>query len=433
MEVIEQSWETVVSNPLTMLTDLAVKLFPHAKGVPLPQYSIRMGDAVFNTLLQASYSYIQFQEQCSAAVPSIFPDSQFAPLLAREDDRTPMLLTANGGIRVTPAVVLSDVLASAWLQMILFGLRNEETTYVRLVVDNYEELQKAMKGEKVREFNVTGVSGISLSEGLQVSTPWGTLRPAPNVTARTPFLVSHRPETTCTLVDERQVTVRVDTAADPETNFDATAERRDQNANLLFALSCLLGTEREAVSGGPIETWSTSFLPFSCSRGGSFPPSPPILPERVNIDEKVRSIETWAKIIASNHSEKMDFAASRLVAAIVGRTDARDSLVDAVMVWENLLGARSEVSFRLTTALAKLIRADADVEEQRAYRKQLKTVYNTRSDIVHGVQVDDAKANEHRDLAVSVAVKALREFYRRGEKWMAMSNSERVDVLLLGK
>ncbi len=423
-----------MSNPLTMLTDLAVKVFPHANGEPLPPYLIQMDDSIFNTLLQVGYSYSQFEEQCAAAVPSIFPDSQFAPLLSREDNRTPMLLTANGGSRVTPVRVLSDVLASAWLQMTLFGLGNEETTYVRLVVDNYEELKKAMRGEKVREFNVTGISGVSLSEGLQVSTPWGTLRPAPHVTdPRPPYLISHRPKTTCTLVDERQVTVKMDTAAEPEVSFDATTERRDQNADLLFSLSCLLGMEIEAVSGGPIATWSTSFLPFSCSHAGSYSSSPPIVPERVIIDDKVGSIETWAKIIKSNHSEQMDFAASRLVAAVVRRADARDSLVDAVMVWETLLGARSEVSFRVTTALAKLIRADADVEEQRAYRNQLKAAYNTRSNIVHGVQVEDATANEHRDFAVSVAVKALRELHRRGEEWIAMSNSERVDALLLGK
>ena len=424
----------MTTNPLTKLIELAVQVFPHASG-KLPHHdSMHMDDAIFNALQQVSFSYSRFRKLCASAVPTVFPEPAFAPLLVEEDGRTPMLLTVTGGRRVTPESVLSDVFASAWLQIMLLGFRNDETTYVKLVVENYEELMKGMRGEKVKEFNVTGISGISLSKGLQVSTPWGTLRSVPDVENTTlRQLISQRPTTTCTLVDERYVSVQMDASEDPEGNFDSTVERRDHNANLLFALSCVLALEDDAVAGGPIETWSTSFLPFSCSRGGSFPISPPSIPELVNIDEKVGVFETWAKIVASNHSEEMDFAVSRLMSAIVHRADARDSLVDAVMVWENLLGARSEVLFRVTTALTKLLVPEAGREEQQAFRKRLRTVYNTRSDIVHGVTVEYSTAKEDRDVAVNVALKALRELYRRGEEWLAMSSNDRVDALLLGK
>lgn len=186
------------------------------------------------------------------------------------------------------------------------------------------------------------------------------------------------------------------------------------------------------ISGGPLVTWSTSFLPFSCPNGSSYPLNPSGIPELGNFDEKVRAFETWAQMIAASHSEEMDFAASRLVSAIVHRADARDSLVDAVMVWENLLGARSEVSFRVSTALTKLLMPDADLTERRMFRKRLRKVYDTRSDIVHGATVDYEKTKEDRDLAVTVAVKALRELYRRGEEWITMKSTERTDALLLG-
>ena len=426
--------QIVAPNRLTALTELAVQLFPHIGSQPLPQYPIHMDDKIFNFMQETGHSFFPFRDQFQAAVPVVFPESVFAPILAKEDDRTPMLLTVNGGSRVTPDQVLSDIFASAWLQMILFQLRNDETTFVKLVHQNYQELEKAVRGEKVPGFNVNGISGISLSEGMQVSTPWGTLLPAPKIEEPHPtHLFSHRPETTCILVEKREMTILIDLAAQPEPHFDYETERGNHNAGLLFALSCVFSLDDEALAGGPIQTWSTDFLPFICPHGGSYPTSPTSSPEHRNIDEKVAAFETWAKMIAVNHSEEMDFAASRLVSAIVHRLDVRDSLVDAVMVWENLVGARSEVSFRVTTALTKLLKPDADLEERRSYRKTLRDAYNTRSDIVHGVKVDYNEAKEKRDMAVSVAVNALRELYRRGEEWMAMSSNERADALLLSE
>ena len=424
----------MVPNRLTALTELAVQFFPHIGSQPKPQYSIHMDDKVFNFLQEVGYSFFPFLDQFKEAVQVIFPEPAFAPILAKEDDRTPMLLTVNGGSRVTPDMVLSDIFASAWLQMTLFRLRDDETTFVKLVHQNYQELEKAVRGEKVSGFNVTGISGITLSEGMQVSTPWGTLRPAPKVEEPHPIrLFSHRPETTCILVDKREMTVLIDLAAQPKPNFNTDIEQGDPKANLLFALSCVFSLDDEAFAGGPIETWSTNFLPFICPRGGSYPTSPTSFPQQKDIDEKVATFEAWAKTISVNHSEEMDFAASRLVSAIVHRMDVRDSLVDAVMVWENLVGARSEVSFRVTTALTKLLKPDADLEERRSYRKSLREAYNTRSDIVHGVTVDYANAKEQRDMAVTVAVNALRELYRRGGEWIAMSSNQRADALLLSE
>lgn len=423
----------MVTNSLTALTELAVLTFSRTTAQPYSQYLIPLDDGVLNVLQGVGYSYHHIRDECMAAVPMVFPEPEFAPILAQEDDRTPMLMTVNGGSRITPDSVLSDLLASAWLQILLLGLRNDETTFVKLVVQNYEELKNAMKGEKVKGYDVTGISGVSLSEGVQVSTPWGTLRSAPKVEEQNlPYLPFRRPETTCTLVDEVELSVQIDLAAQPEPNFDADAEGRHPNANLLFALSCVMSVGDKPISGGPLVTWSTSFLPFSCPRGSSYPISPPGVPELGNFDEKVRAFETWAQVIAASHSEEMDFAASRLVSAIVHRADARDSLVDAVMVWENLLGARSEVSFRVSTALTKLLMPDADLAERRTFRKQLRKAYDTRSDIVHGATVDYEKTKEDRDLAVTVAVEALRELYRRGEEWITVNSTERTDALLLG-
>lgn len=222
-------------HPLTALTELAVLTFSRTTSQPYPHFMIPMDDEVLNTLQGVRYSYRQIRDKCMAAVPLVFPQREFAPIMAQEDDRTPMLLTVSGGSRITPDSVLSDLLASAWLQILLLGLRNDEATFVKLVVQNYEELKNAMKGEKVKGFNVTGISGVSLSENMQISTPWGTLRSAPKVEEQNlPYFSFHRPKTTCTLVDEVELSVQIDLAAQPEPNFDVDAERPNPNAHLLL-------------------------------------------------------------------------------------------------------------------------------------------------------------------------------------------------------
>jgi hypothetical protein len=109
--------------------------------------------------------------------------------------------------------------------------------------------------------------------------------------------------------------------------------------------------------------------------------------------------------------------------------DPSDSLIDAVMVWENLVGTSSEVTFRVTAALSKAI--EPDPQKRRDLRKILKRIYNIRSQVVHGSVVKRAVVSEAAKKAVDIAIRALRDFYRRGPAWLAKSSIERADCLLL--
>lgn len=113
------------------------------------------------------------------------------------------------------------------------------------------------------------------------------------------------------------------------------------------------------------------------------------------------------------------------------RTDHTDALIDAVTVWENLLGTSTKVTFRVTAALAKML--EPVPSKRRELRKTLADIYGIRCRIVHGAAVEPSTVSEASKTAVGVAIKALREFYQRGPDWMALGSSERADILLLNE
>ena len=196
----------------------------------------------------------------------------------------------------------------------------------------------------------------------------------------------------------------------------------------MFPLAWALASSDTAAPAGPIETWSTFVLPFQ----GGFGYSQPIVPARVQtvVDlEGVSDLEEWARTIEAAHSPTVDIAATRLVSAIAHRTDRVDALIDGVMVWENLLGTSTEVTFRVTSALAKSL--EPDPSRRRSLRKSLADVYGIRSRIIHGAAVEQSEANEAARQAIDAGVRLLRQFYRRGPDWLALPSHERADVILL--
>ena len=179
----------------------------------------------------------------------------------------------------------------------------------------------------------------------------------------------------------------------------------------------------------PLLTWSTTLLPFLGASSYSTPFLVPKLRSDAPIGDRVAEIEDWARVVNSCHTVSVDVAARRLASSVSQRLDSGDALVDAVMVWENLVGTSSEVTFRVTAALTKLLEQEA--AKRRAFRKSLAQIYDIRSRLVHGVAVDQSELSEAAKEAIVVAVRALRACYRRGRDWLSLSSTERGDALLL--
>ena len=85
-------------------------------------------------------------------------------------------------------------------------------------------------------------------------------------------------------------------------------------------------------------------MPFQAEFGYSLPPRLySSRPER-DISNAIRDIEAWAALVNKVHTSKIDISAKRLGSALAHRNDPTDALIDAVMVWENLVGTSTEVS-----------------------------------------------------------------------------------------
>lgn len=136
--------------------------------------------------------------------------------------------------------------------------------------------------------------------------------------------------------------------------------------------------------------------------------------------------------VANGLPASMALGARRLVSAIGERMDPLDAFVDAVVCWENFLGAETEVTFRVPAALARLVEPE-DLAARRALFRELQELYRVRSRLVHGAKeptVEDATVMRNR--AVWVALAALEAIAEQPELWGADNSGERSRRVLLG-
>jgi hypothetical protein len=111
--------------------------------------------------------------------------------------------------------------------------------------------------------------------------------------------------------------------------------------------------------------------------------------------------------------------------------DVADALIDAVMVWDNLVGTSAETTCRVTASIAKAL--EPDKTKRRGLQRALKQIYDIRSRVVHRAAVDQVGVQEAATKAVSTAVEILAFSYRRGSEWLALSSTERSDLLLFAE
>jgi hypothetical protein len=135
--------------------------------------------------------------------------------------------------------------------------------------------------------------------------------------------------------------------------------------------------------------------------------------------------------VADRHRPTLDLALRRLLAAATMRTDPIDAFVDALVVWEALFGTSTEVSFRVTATIAKLLQPGTG-EERRKLVKELKGLYGKRSRLVHGGPEPAAAVIEaDRDRAIEVAIACFKLLYRDRADLIPISSGERSDKVLL--
>jgi hypothetical protein len=102
---------------------------------------------------------------------------------------------------------------------------------------------------------------------------------------------------------------------------------------------------------------------------------------------EVSSLAEWVARIHTKRTRSIAVGIRRTLSSLRERSDPADSLVDAVVAWENLFGSRNgELTFRVSAAIARLLR---DTPEARAeLLAEVTHLYRLRSGIVHGDDID---------------------------------------------
>lgn len=131
----------------------------------------------------------------------------------------------------------------------------------------------------------------------------------------------------------------------------------------------------------------------------------------------------WAKKIHDNRTVGIGVAIRRMLMAIAERHSPEDVLVDAVIVWENLFGSRTETTFRVSSALAWLL---GDSSEDRMRRqKRYKEIYGIRSSVVHGSEnLNSNTLQAVSKEAVGIAIAALGSVFGDRRELLKLKDSD---------
>jgi hypothetical protein len=201
------------------------------------------------------------------------------------------------------------------------------------------------------------------------------------------------------------------------------------NITLKLPLSFAFASENPNNPFVPIFNWTTYLLPFQTGFGISTYLQIPQNSKENNISNIKNEIEKWSFQINKEYTNKIDLAVKRIITAVTQRTDPADSLIDAVMVWENILGPATEVSFRITASMAKMLESQSEKREET--RKLLRKIYDTRSKVVHGSIRDEAEIKEYVNMAIGYAIKLLKISFEKGKDWLEKDGEYRSNKILM--
>jgi hypothetical protein len=294
-----------------------------------------------------------------------------------------------------------------------------------LVIELLDQLCALADSRQTRVPACIGFTALPLEPNFHVTLPQGALR-APTKSERrfVPFMLQAEAVLSTTVICQAF-----------EAGQDTTAPQVDgQTALNRLAREVILAVALSTDEGGPHTCPSVAWI-VSHAVGHGSDSYRPLHPERAPgraepmTESEVEAIKRWADHVAGADLGHVEIAIDRSLRAI-WEAELTDSLIDAVIAWENLVGTRSETAYRVTAALAVLCQDDP--EKRLATRKNLASAYDARSRVVHG---DPAPADlhKHRALAIQTALEALRRLVSdRHDLLVLSSSSKRADRLLLG-
>jgi len=421
-----------VASPIKTLTDLAMASYDAAlncaRQPDMPWVST--GDVVLDNIVWRGFAQ-SIESELDEATGILRAEPALAPLISEGEESGMMIMRAGGGASESFRNLVYSLLLCASRQLYILRSDFNEAAYVGSVLENYEELKRAARGEQVRAYRITGFSGIKLAENARVETPWGALYRAPdNAGPFAPFM-HNIPVTTVILAQPQLQSLVISRDPDPQAPLaDEEQLRQALRVRQLLPLAFALVTVHSNLCA-PLPTFELVMFPFGTGVGWSN--TPWFFPVNISPVEptagQLVEVEVWSRRLDQHYVENLAVTGRRIVSAIAQRADVTDSLVDAVTAWESMVGTGTETSFRVTAALSRLL--ERDPKKRLAFRKELGDIYSYRSRAVHGDPLDPANVTSRSARAIEIGLKALAEIYSRSEDWLTAKSNERADRLIL--
>ncbi|WP_430591478.1 hypothetical protein [Humidisolicoccus flavus] len=173
------------------------------------------------------------------------------------------------------------------------------------------------------------------------------------------------------------------------------------------------------------ESWTTIFDPLATGPSLSWRDTANVhgLTAIQANERQARDWALWTTRVHEHRTQSIKIALRRLLTAVSDRSVPEDVLVDSVIVWENLFGAKTETTFRVTASLAWLLGESA--ADRVALQSQYKAIYTARSRVVHGDPTIKPDAIQSRSSeAVEVSIEALRAVFTSHVHLLQISTSE---------
>jgi hypothetical protein len=207
----------------------------------------------------------------------------------------------------------------------------------------------------------------------------------------------------------------------PKDLMQGINELHENIENLRLGLLLAIPGERASI----LRTWQFTFDPFAqgLNLGWNDPRENNHL-HPLQLDEtQLNEWLAWTDSINRLRTPTIGVAIRRMLASAAERDSPEDVLVDAVIVWENLFGARSETTLRVTSSLAWLL--GSDEEDRIARQKHYKEIYTYRSQIVHGApKIDPEKVRRYSEESIDISIAALRALFAKRPELLKEKSAE---------
>lgn len=148
------------------------------------------------------------------------------------------------------------------------------------------------------------------------------------------------------------------------------------------------------------------------------------------IEDHVASWREWANLIDKHQTAQTNVSIRRILRAVSERKEPEDTLIDAVIVWENLFGSPQETTLRVTMSVAWML--GADVDDRKALADELKKIYQHRSHIVHGnAGLKTNLTGPYARRAIEISIELLRTVFTDHPELLKLKDGSARSALVL--